>query len=55
MFCCVFPPVAYLSLKRGDPVHDEAALLVVDEAEVLVRLVDGHDVCEKREEDGKKR
>ena len=25
--------------------HDEAALRVVDEAEVLVGLVDGNDVC----------
>ena len=31
--------------------HDEAALRVVDEAEVLVGLVDGNDVC-GREGDG---
>ena len=36
---------AHLGLGGGDPVHDEAALRVVDEAEVLVGLVDGNDVC----------
>ena len=35
-----------LGLQLRDAVHDEAALLVVDEPEVLVRLVDGHDVHE---------
>ena len=38
---------AHLGLGGGDPVHDEAALRVVDEAEVLVGLVDGS----RREED----
>mmetsp|Transcript_14841 Transcript_14841/g.63688 ORF Transcript_14841/g.63688 Transcript_14841/m.63688 type:complete len:278 (+) Transcript_14841:122-955(+) len=33
-----------LRLERGDAVHDEAPLRVVDDAEVLVGLVDGHDV-----------
>ena len=42
---------AHLGLGGGDPVHDEAALRVVDEAEVLVGLVDGNDVC-GREGDG---
>ena len=36
---------AHLGLGGGDPVHDEAALRVVDEAEVLVGLVDRNDVC----------
>ena len=38
------PVCTYLRLERGDAVHDEASLLVVDDAEVIVRLVDGHDV-----------
>ena len=56
--CFSVAPVTYLSLESSDPVNDEAALLVVDEAEVLVGLVDGHDVWEKRrktETTGKKR
>lgn len=40
-------PASYLGLLGGDAVHSEAALHVVDQAEVLARLFDADHICKR--------
>ena len=39
-----------LRLDGFDAVHDEATLVVVNQTEVFIALLDGHDVCRYRKE-----